>query len=343
MTRYILPDFRKLDGRTCRPGAPIGNPDDTDTTETAMKGRAVALGAGIIAAGLALGSVLGYLEGAYWFFGLFVHFRYVYLVGALVCLPLLAWGRMWKGVAVLAAVAVLNAAYVVPWYTGASDDRCTSHETVRVVVANLLTSNRDYEAVRGLIDRTAPDVLVLLEYASHFERELEGTLDTFDHTLTRRRRDNFGMAIYSEIPWESTEVLRPADGPAPQFHVVLRHRDTPVHLWAVHPLPPVKSSYMQQRNELLDHVGRQSAKVDGPVVVAGDLNTTMWSSAYRDLAARGFENARASRGLLATWPSSLPVLPIDHVLHTDEVAACGMRVGPAIGSDHRPLVVDLAL
>jgi endonuclease/exonuclease/phosphatase (EEP) superfamily protein YafD len=308
-----------------------------------MTGRAVALGAGIIAAGLALGSVLGYLEGVSWFFGLFVHFRHVYLLGALVCLPVLVWGRMWKGVAVLAAVAVLNAAYVVPWYTGASDDRCASSETVRVVVANLLTSNRDYEAVRGFIDRADPDVLVLLEYASHLERELEGTLDTFDHELTRRRRDNFGMAIYSEIPWQSTEVLRPADGPAPQFHVVLRHRDTPVHLWAVHPLPPVTPSYMQQRDGLLEHVGRQSATVDGPVVVAGDLNTTVWSPAYRKLEARGFQNARAGRGLLATWPSSLPVLPIDHVLHTGEVAACGMRVGPEIGSDHRPLSVDLAM
>lgn len=308
-----------------------------------MTGRAVALGAGIIAAGLALGSLLGYLEGVYWFFGLFVHFRHVYLLGALVGLPLLIWGRMWKSAVVLAAVSILNTGYVAPWYIGTPDARCDSGESVRVVVANLLTSNRDYEAIRGFIDRTDPEMLVLLEYASHFERELDGTLDAFDHTLTRRRRDNFGMAVYSEIPWQSTEVLRPAGGPAPQFHVVLRHRDTPVHLWAVHPLPPVKSSYVRQRNALLEHVGRQSGEVDGPVVVAGDLNTTMWSSAYRNLAARGFENARAGRGLLATWPSGFPVLPIDHVLHTDEVAACGMRVGPAIGSDHRPLVVDLAL
>lgn len=299
--------------------------------------------AALAAGGLALGSVLGYLEGVYWFFGLFVHFRHVYLIGALVCLPLLIWGRMWRGVAVLAAVVLLNVGYVAPWYAGTSDAGCDSSETVRVVVANLLTSNRDYEAIRGFIDRTDPEVLVLLEYASHFERQLEETLDTFDHTLTRRRRDNFGMAVYSEIPWQSTEVLRPAGGPAPQFHLVLRHRDAPIHLWAVHPLPPVMPSYMQQRDELLEHVGRQSAKVDGPVVVAGDLNTTMWSSAYRGLEKREFENSRAGRGLLATWPSGFPVLPIDHVLHTDEVATCGMGVGPEIGSDHRPLVVDLAL
>jgi endonuclease/exonuclease/phosphatase (EEP) superfamily protein YafD len=299
--------------------------------------------AGLIVGGLVAGSVLGYLEGVYWFFGLFVHFRHVYLLGALACLPIFAWGRFWRWVVVLSAVALLNAAYVVPWYIGSSDPGCSSGETVRVVMANLLTSNRNYGAIRRFIDRTEPDVLVLLEYASHLERGLESTLDEFDHRLTRRRRDNFGMAVYSDIPWQSTEVVRPAGGPAPQFHVVLRHRDEPVHLWTVHPLPPVTPSYARQRDDLLAYVGRRSAEVDGPVVVAGDLNTTMWSPAYRDLEARGFANARVGRGLLPTWPSSLSVLPIDHVLHTDEVATCGMRVGPAIGSDHRPLVVDLEL
>jgi endonuclease/exonuclease/phosphatase (EEP) superfamily protein YafD len=52
-----------------------------------------------------------------------------------------------------------------------------------------------------------------------------------------------------------------------------------------------------------------------------------------------------SRGVLfgATWSYYLPYrLLIDHAFVSDEWLLRRREVGPALGSDHRPLIVDLA-
>lgn len=80
------------------------------------------------------------------------------------------------------------------------------------------------------------------------------------------------------------------------------------------------------------------------VIIAGDLNTTMWSPYYKRLARdSGLANARKGFGILATWPSFYPFLriPIDHYLVSPEVRVVDLRMGPKFGSDHRPLVADL--
>jgi endonuclease/exonuclease/phosphatase (EEP) superfamily protein YafD len=36
-------------------------------------------------------------------------------------------------------------------------------------------------------------------------------------------------------------------------------------------------------------------------------------------------------------------VPIDHLLHSDTLSVVDRRLGPAMGSDHFPLIVDLQL
>ena len=63
---------------------------------------------------------------------------------------------------------------------------------------------------------------------------------------------------------------------------------------------------------------------------------------------------RIPGGLAPTWPvlqpfgSSVcrlcfPQLPLDHVLVGTGIGVLATRVGPPLGSDHLPLIVDLAL
>ena len=333
---------------------------------TALR-RWVGRGVALLVGWLLLGSVAGYLAGAWWLLGLFVHFRHVYLVAGLACVPVSWWvGGRWIWGA-LAAVIVLNGAYVAPWYLGNSPNlvhppdepagakrqwdgdgsrsakgRCGTAESLRVAVANVRTSNRAYEKIKRFVAGAEADVVVLMEYAAHTERGVGSALTGYPHRLVRRRRDNFGIAVFSKVPFRSSEVVRPAGGPVPQLHVVLEGGEGPVHLWAVHPLPPVKASYVAQRNELLAKVGAFVGEVDDPVIVAGDLNTTMWSGAYGELVRHGLVNARRGRGVLGTWPVGLPVkIPIDHVLHTTDFQTCDVELERDIGSDHRGMVVGL--
>lgn len=78
----------------------------------------------------------------------------------------------------------------------------------------------------------------------------------------------------------------------------------------------------------------------------GDFNMTPWSPKFRQLVAdshlrdtvRGF-------GLQPTWPAGAPQfwIPIDHVLVSPDILVVDRRVGPDLGSDHYPVIVDIQL
>lgn len=88
-----------------------------------------------------------------------------------------------------------------------------------------------------------------------------------------------------------------------------------------------------------------------PVVLAGDFNMTPSSRSYDLIAARFDDSFReAGWGFGHTYPTtlrslgvSLPLLRIDYIFHSPELIALRAAVGADGGSDHLPLVADLAL
>lgn len=69
----------------------------------------------------------------------------------------------------------------------------------------------------------------------------------------------------------------------------------------------------------------------------------MFSPHYQALEQAGLKNARLGRGVNATWPSFSPLrIPIDHILHSEELQTCGVEVGESFSSDHLPLRASLA-
>jgi endonuclease/exonuclease/phosphatase (EEP) superfamily protein YafD len=80
------------------------------------------------------------------------------------------------------------------------------------------------------------------------------------------------------------------------------------------------------------------------LILTGDFNSTPWSFARRrDDAALGIE--RRTRALFS-WPAGeapgFPFLPIDHVYAGPGWATVSVRRGPALNSDHYPIVAVLA-
>ena len=87
----------------------------------------------------------------------------------------------------------------------------------------------------------------------------------------------------------------------------------------------------------------------GPTVLVGDLNATPRAGAYRVFAALLTESRRAARPprRTPTFPSTFPVLAIDHVFVSREVRVRSVRAPldslSRLASDHLPLVVDFSL
>ena len=93
----------------------------------------------------------------------------------------------------------------------------------------------------------------------------------------------------------------------------------------------------------------QGAAAGAPLVLVGDMNATPRNAAYRILAARMAEARRAApfSHRAPTFPSTFPVLAIDHVFASEAVVVDAVRTPldplSRLASDHLPLIVDLSL
>lgn len=79
---------------------------------------------------------------------------------------------------------------------------------------------------------------------------------------------------------------------------------------------------------------------DGRWVAVGDFNLTPWAPAFEGLPGRRAGDPTRE----STWLSGLPLLglSIDHALIGPGLRLVSYRVGPFVGSDHRPLIVTVA-
>ena len=78
----------------------------------------------------------------------------------------------------------------------------------------------------------------------------------------------------------------------------------------------------------------------------GDLNVSPWSAEFRQLLKDSqLRDSTKGFGLQPTWPTHVRLMqiPIDHLLYSSDIKIIDRRVGPNIGSDHYPLIVDLQI
>jgi vancomycin resistance protein VanJ len=106
------------------------------------------------------------------------------------------------------------------------------------------------------------------------------------------------------------------------------------------------------RDAAVDDLTAHLRALGGTRVLAGDFNMSQWSHSYRELSAELTDSFReGGRGLGHTYPAtsramgwevSLPLLRIDYIFHSADLATVWARIGPLGGSDHLPIVADLA-
>jgi endonuclease/exonuclease/phosphatase (EEP) superfamily protein YafD len=132
-----------------------------------------------------------------------------------------------------------------------------------------------------------------------------------------------------------------------------QHAGDDIVMFATHTYPPLAlgaEGFRWRNEQLVALMPREINRFSNvPAVVVGDLNTTMWSPAYRKLIhATGLRNARDGFGICPTlgserrWIAAL-ALPYDHSLVNQKVGVIGFRSGPFLGSDHLPIIAELAV
>lgn len=309
--------------------------------------RALNLFLMLAAVGLALVTLFTLAARLWWAFDLFSHFRLQYVLAALVLGFLALSVRAHGSAAVLAAVALVHGVAIKDLWLGGTASAALGGVPLRMVSVNVLAQNRTPEKVLEFVRAADADLVLLVDADQRDWREvLDELRELYPHHAPQARlapalllsrwpiaSDRLLLAPRSRRPYLVAELA--IDGQALEF--------VGVHASSPSPSEPRDS---RRRNLELDHIAAVVEDTEGPVIVAGDFNTTPWSPHFQDLlAAGGLRDAAEGKGYIPTWPTFFwPVrIPIDHVLLKGPVAAAAVRRGPAVGSDHYPIIADLRL
>ena len=210
---------------------------------------------------------------------------------------------------------------------------------VRLASANVLSTNTNYAAFENWVQLTQPGVITVLEVNAPWGAALEG-LAGYPYRKIVVRDDNFGIALLSKFPM-TAEVVTPSSlahlFPPSISAMVSVPGAQPLKVIATHPVPPVSAEAHAARGVQLAYFGDEARAYAGPAVVMGDFNATAWSSVMLRLERRGLTRLT---GLEPSWPATgLPwaLISIDHLIANKGVLSGTTRIGPGIGSDHRPL------
>ncbi len=236
---------------------------------------------------------------------------------------------------------------ILPWYFTSENISTIEHKTsLKILHSNVLTSNRQFKLFSKLLEKENPNIVVLQEVNKAWVEGLTNSLSTYKYRIEQPQNDNFGIAIYSKLPFIRSSVVSLGDLGLASLEVSFSLEGKDITLIATHPIPPISHFYYSARNNQLIDSAKRIAKQPGAKILVGDLNVSMWSSDYLAVETISeLNNARQGFGILSTWPTHIPFLmiPIDHILISEHFVINDFKVGDNIGSDHLPLIIELAL
>lgn len=295
-----------------------------------------------LAVGCVAGTALAQLGNWLWLGELASHFPVQALIVAFITLPVMARDGRYGLVVLLLAAAALNARPLLPYL---DRGQSATAEGFDFAAVNLRGGNRNSERFERWLADAQPHVVALAEL-NHRHTEAMNRLDgIYPARSMHPGYDNFGIGLMSRFPIVTTERFYLGDV-SPAIAAEIQTPDGVIDVIAIHLRPPISPNQAARRNQQLVALAELAAERRHPLVILGDFNTTPYSpKLQRLLADGGLADTSRGRGISYTWPRGLPLfrVPIDLCLVSTEFEVLNQRLGPAIGSDHWPLVTSLAL
>lgn len=224
----------------------------------------------------------------------------------------------------------------------------------RLMTHNLFGRNYDMKRVAAEILRENPDIVAVQEYFDEQRHRLGPLLaKAYPYSLACGGGRRAFVALFSKLPFttspdeecvtdggKSERVARiiaqfkGRDGVP--FTVVTTHLDWP------YPISRQTSEF--------DTLSGAIAKINGPLILAGDFNSTSWSYALRSFASKA-DLTRQTRGLVTFparffvfgWRDTVPFLPLDHIMTRGGITVHELHRGAPTGSDHLPVIIDFSV
>jgi endonuclease/exonuclease/phosphatase (EEP) superfamily protein YafD len=292
---------------------------------------------------VSMATVAGFFGLRHWRFELASQFRLQYLLFFIAAGVAFGLGKRYYRMTAAGMLALANLVLIAPLYFGG--DHEPGSRSYRAELINLNFINQDYQRVRDFIRASNPDIVMVLEITDVWAQQLSGLSEQYPYYAGAPQKGVSGIALWSRFPIVSHEIIVEEKSRMPTMIATLEVEGRNLTLIGIHPFQPAARIGFILRNRHLDHLGEIASKSGRPLLLLGDLNTTSWSPYFAKLVKAGnLKDSRRGFGLCTSWPNYLPYLglTIDHALYTDGLAITHRGVGPYVGSDHYPVIVDFA-
>jgi len=306
-------------------------------------GRSAAWGLAIAAVVQPSASLAAWID---WRADLISHLREPALGASLIASAAMVRVRRWVALGLLVLALVQGWGLARTGWPNPTRPDPGSTARLRILMANVLVDNPDHDDLIRLIRRERPDVVGLVEVSRAWLAALGPIWAEYPARCELPDDDEGrGLALWFRSPPASAEVVRPlAPGGNPAIHARVDFAGEVRDLWLVHNVSPLDRPGAMPLGAELAGLAARVRRDGGSTVVVGDLNCTDGSPFFgRFLRDSGLRDSRIGFGRQASWPAWSPYrIAIDHAFLSPDLAVDRRRIGPGIGSDHFPLILDLA-
>jgi endonuclease/exonuclease/phosphatase (EEP) superfamily protein YafD len=255
--------------------------------------------------------------------------------------------RMWRWAALAALTALWHVSLVVPFvlpmFAQQSAVVPASGSPLELLSLNLWNKSDHMAETVDYLSHSGADVIGTVETTREWRAALQPLEKIYPyHIDCVGVVHRCGVALFSKLPIRASFADR-INGELPIVAWATVDWEgkplTVAELQLLDPLIGLSERFQDHQAAVMTGYFSSFA---GDLILMGDFNSAPWSRLQmRFRAATGLDN----RGRLAfTWPSWAPMvfrLPIDQIFSRGAVAVRGYRAGPAVGSDHLPVLADI--
>lgn len=245
-----------------------------------------------------------------------------------------------------AGLAGVVAAYLTAMpFTSTPAPVAAEAQRFKVLLFNVWFRNGRLADVRRMVEEQNPDIVVFVETTRRIRDELQPLEARYPYRFDCIGMGRCDITIFARSRLTSPAVKSTADPErSPLVQIDTEIAGCKLKLFATHMTRPFPNRPWWAQRAQAEEIAADVGAWPGAKLVLGDFNAAPWGYVMRTIAERG--NVSVLTGSGGTWPSALPPqlrIPIDNLLVGPGLSFVSRQVMPKIGSDHLPVVAEIAV